>query len=127
MASNITIEFCTEDRARLDNLQSALTALVNLAMASPSVETAKVAEEFTQGFADGVEQTVSEPIEPETPKATLADIQALVQRLVASNPFARDRVKKIVNAYSERVSTIPEDKYDEAMAKLTGLEKELEG
>lgn len=127
MASSITIEFCTEDRARLDNLQSALTALVALAMESPSVTTAKACEEFSRGFTEGMEQAISEPTEPEMPKATLADIQALVQKLVASHPSARDKVKQIVNTYSERVSTIPEDKFDEAMKRLTELGKELEG
>lgn len=130
MASNITIEFCTEDRARLDRLAELLDGLQPSALSSPDTATQQEVIEFLNKELHVPKQEEPQPEEtpePETPKATLADIQALVQKLVASHPSARDKVKKIVNTYSERVSTIPEDKFGEAMKRLTELGKELEG
>ena len=125
MIGTVQIELCKEDRVRLDNIQSALTALVSLAMESPSKETAKVYEEMGRGLAESVALAAVEPApatEPEKPKATLADIQSLVQKLASISSTAREEVKRIVNTYSARVSEIPADKYDEIMTKLSELD-----
>lgn len=64
--------------------------------------------------------------EPETPKYTKDDVQALVRKLAAPNSPERKRTgaKAIVMSYGTKVSDIPEDKYTEVMDKLTALDKE---
>ncbi len=64
-----------------------------------------------------------EPVaEPEQPKYTKADVLAKVQQLAAPNSPHREQAKAIVKSYGAKVSDIPEDKYDEVMAKLAALE-----
>ena len=63
----------------------------------------------------------AEAIEPEKPKATKADVQAMVQKLATPTSGKRDEVKRIVNEYAPRVSGIPEDKLDEVMQRLAAL------
>ena len=64
--------------------------------------------------------------EPEQPKYTKDDVQALVRKLAAPNSPEHKRAgaKAIVKTYGAKVSDIPEDKYSEAMDKLTALDKE---
>lgn len=113
MSNHITISLCEEDRARLDRLAEVLGQLlseknhINAMTALPEVEPAK--EE-------------PKPTEPETPTVTLADVQALVQKLATPTSGKRDAVKTIVNAYAKRVSDIPADKLAEVMAKLADLD-----
>lgn len=118
----MTIEFSKEDRARLDNILSALTALASIASESPSLETVKAAEEFGRGIAESVAAATPEP---EEPKTTLADIQGLVRKLAAKGTVWRESVKGIITPYAQRVSEIPEDKFNEVYRQLAELEGKL--
>lgn len=69
---------------------------------------------------------VQAPAEPEAPKYTKDDIGAMVRKLAAPDSPKREAAKAIVLSYGKKVSDIPEDKYAEAMAKLTALEKAVE-
>ena len=111
--NTITIELCGEDRARLDRILAALEGL------NKPLETTAV-DVFAEVFAAPV-KTPEAPAETETPKATLADVQALVQKLATPASGKRDAVKRIVNEYAPRVSGIPADKLDEVMQRLTEL------
>lgn len=64
--------------------------------------------------------------EPEAHTYTKEDVQALVRKLAAPSSPAHKRsgAKEIVKSYGTNVSSIPEDKYPEVMAKLTALDKE---
>lgn len=70
------------------------------------------------------EETPEPAVEPEAPKATKADVQAMVIKLAAPGTGKKDAVKTIVNEYAKKVSEIPEDKLDEVMAKLNKLAEE---
>lgn len=115
MSNHITIELSAEDRTRLARLAEALEKL--LSIKSPSLNPMTALPEVAPE-----EPKTEAPAEPEKPKATLADVQALVQKLATPSSGKRDAVKSIVNAYAKRVSDIPADKLDEVMAKLTELE-----
>lgn len=125
----LTIEWCEEDRARLDKILEALTGLQQPNCHS-CVETAVG---MTKGLAELAEKaTAQEPVnktveildaQPEEPKYTQADILALVQRLAAPTSKKREQAKAIVKEYAVKVSAIPADKYDEVMGKLIELDK----
>ena len=74
----------------------------------------------------GDPEPAAAPEQPEAPKYTKADVQALVQKLAAptSPEHKRTGAKAIVKSYGAKVSDIPEEKYAEVMDKLTALDKE---
>lgn len=112
----ITFELCAEDRARLDRLAAALEGMripeVTLETLNPRTALPETPVE---------EKKFEAPAEPEKPKATKADVQAIVQKLATPTSGKRDEVKRIVNEYAPRVSGIPEDKLDEVMQRLMEL------
>ena len=114
MSNHITIELCGEDRTRLDRLAEVLEKY--LSIKSPSCNAMTALPE-----AEPVKEE-PKPAEPEKPTVTLADVQALVQKLATPTSGKRDAVKTIVNAYAKRVSDIPADKLAEVMTRLTELE-----
>lgn len=62
--------------------------------------------------------------EPEAPKFTKDDVQALVIKLAAPNTGKKDAARAIIYEYAKKVSDIPEDKINDVMAKLTKLAEE---
>lgn len=115
MSNHITIELCGEDRTRLDRLAEVLEKY--LSVKSPSCNAMTALPEATPE-----EPETEAPAKPEKPTVSLADVQALVQKLATPTSGKRDAVKSIVNAYAKRVSDIPADKLAEVMTKLTELE-----
>lgn len=113
MSNLITIQLCGEDRARLDRILAALEGL------NKPLETT-AAEVIEEMLVEPVAEPEA-PVEPEKPKATKAEVQAMVQKLATPTSGKRDEVKRIVNEYAPRVSGIPEDKLDEVMQRLTAL------
>ena len=137
MSNHITIELCQEDRQRIDEL-IAFAGLIagemkGRAPSSVSLtgdgitvnydtpENAAAAEEHP---VDAVSPHADpEPVaESERPKYTKADVQAKVQKMAGPNSPKREQVKALVKSYGAKISDIPEDKYDEVMAKLAELE-----
>lgn len=108
---NITIQFNEEDRERLDRLADMLEQL-------GALQTPK-----TELKAMNVPPVTEPEPEPEQPVYTAADIQAKVQHLASPACGKRNEVKALVREYAERVSLIPEDKYNEVMQKLIELEE----
>lgn len=143
---NLVVELGPESQAKLDKILEALQGIhPNCHSCTETAlqvmgENLKVVTGETAGAAKQPEQPtketdhpagevsphgVPEPAEePEAPKYTKADVLALVQKLAAPGSNKRDKAKAIVNAYGAKVSDIPEDKYAEAMAKLTKLAEE---
>lgn len=141
--NKITIELCTEDRARIDSLFEELVNVRRLLaggkeIEAPKTEAPKAAEPVKQEEAPKVEYTAPKII-PGPPKAaeepkptaapeptptarevTVAEIQAKVVELVNAGKKAETR--EIILKYAERVGSIPEDKRAEVLELLTGLE-----
>lgn len=147
--NTITIELCTEDRARLDRLTAALEkraaqeepndiidpmqkALAEaLAKAIPS-ETAGNEPQATEEPAraetpETIEETKA-PAAEDKPTVTLAQIQQkVVQLSAADNGKKKAKVREIIVAYSPTVSglkDIPET-WSSIWESLTALEKEV--
>ena len=136
--NNITFELCAEDRARLDRLAAALEKYPhkceNCAKSVAEGVAAFVAKEVNNQSEEpdikAQEPTKEEPPatnpadEPE-PSVTLEQIQQKVIQLAAGNNGAKKaKVREIINAYAQKVSDLPVDKWEEVWAKLTALESE---
>lgn len=135
MSNRITIELCEEDRKRLDGLFLMAAEIVN-ELKNRGVPVCKELESLKPAAPEaehpvdavsphGLPEPAAEPepvVEPELPQYSKADVLALVQRLAAPNSPNREQAKAIVKSYGSKVSDIPEDKYDEVMAKLAELE-----
>ena len=135
MSNHITIEFCKEDRQRIDELIGLAGwitgALKDLAAAHPvdAVSPHATPDPDQLSFFDGTPEPVAtvsekEKVEPGQVNYTKADVQALVMKLAAPGTGKKDAVKAIVNEYAKKISDIPEDKLNEVMAKLTKLAEE---
>ena len=142
MSNRIIIELCAEDRKRIDELIAFAGLIASemksknepIIMTNPATTAAPAEEHPVDAVAPHGEPepvaTVSEveKVEPVAVPAekvytvTKADIMAKVQALAAPNNPKREQAKAIVKSYGAKVSDIPEDKYDEVMAKLVELE-----
>ena len=138
--NHITIALCEEDRKLLEGLMGSVTLLASaFANAQPKEVQEKItAETLTQPTASvaatsdaGHPADVVPPWEapepeaaPAAPRYTQDDIRAVVMRLIGPSSNKREKAQAIVNAYAPKISCIPEDKYEEAMARLIALEKE---
>lgn len=137
MPNTITIELCAEDRARIDKLLESVRELdVTMSAASDifsiSTKDAKPADkpESTAPVTEPVPEAAEQPRpadKPEEPASyTKADVQRLVTELCGKGSDTKAKVKEIVNRYGRNVSSIPEDKYGEAMAALQELRYETD-
>ena len=129
----ITMELCTEDRERLDNVIKALQAIA--AGQAPSVEPKKAPAQAntpaqpkqpTQAAtAPQVEQDVApwdeEPPTQTEPTVTMEDIQHLIVTL-ATTQGKKAEAREIVRDYADRVTEIPADKWDVVYRRLKKLE-----
>lgn len=136
--NRITIELSAEDRARLDRLAEALekyphkcencaksvaegvAAFVAEAVNTPSEEPKSEPHEPTKE-----EPPATNPADENEPAVTLEQIQQKVIQLAAGNNGAKKaKVREIINAYAQKVSDLPVDKWDEVWTKLTAVESE---
>lgn len=142
--NNITIELCTEDRARIDALFQELVNVRRLLAGTeqltpeeapkttilPKPEAPKAAEPVKPAEAPKAEapkQATPEPAPapkteaaPEAPEVTVAELQAKVVELVNAGKKAETR--EIILKYAQNVSSIPAEKRAEVLGLLNGLE-----
>lgn len=147
--NNITIELCTEDRARIDALFQELVnvrrLLAGAETEAPKAETPqelsrtpKAAEPVKPAEAPKTEapkqeapkQAAPEPAPaapapkteaaPEAPEVTVAELQAKVVELVNAGKKAETR--EIILKYAQNVGSIPAEKRAEVLGLLNGLE-----
>ena len=131
--NTITIELCSEDRARLDAILEALTKgkpdctrcaqqVVDYVTCVTGIDENGKKVEPVHPVEDPFPETpvVEAPKKPEAPKVKMEDVQQKVVALSAAGKKAE--VRAIVTAYAERVSAVPEDKLAEVLEKLNALE-----
>ena len=133
----ITIELCTEDRARLDKIieklenaaprcDSCVKAFVELAQGkateAPETKTDEPQPEEPEKNQPKTENPTQPKIENDSPapEVTVEDIRSKVLQLTGAGK--KDEVRVIVKAYAEKVGDIPADKRAEVLEKLTALE-----
>ena len=133
--NHITIELCTEDRARLDKIIEALEKakprcencvklVKDICDVKNNGETANESEdvetpEQTQPENETPPQAKNED-DTEAPEVTVDDIRSKVLALTAAGK--KEELKAIVKEYAPKVSEIPEDKLAEVLDKLNALE-----
>jgi len=145
--NKITIELCTEDRARIDALFQELVNVRRLLAGAeteapkaeapkaeaPKAEAPKAAEPVKPAEAPKAEapkQAAPEPAPaapapkteaaPEAPEVTVAELQAKVVELVNAGKKAETR--EIILKYAQNVGSIPAEKRAEVLGLLNGLE-----
>ena len=135
--NKITIELCTEDRARIDALFQELVnvrrLLAGAETEAPKAEAPKAAEPVKPAEAPKAEapkQAAPEPAPaapapkteaaPEAPEVTVAELQAKVVELVNAGKKAETR--EIILKYAQNVGSIPAEKRAEVLGLLNGLE-----
>ena len=129
--NHITIELCTEDRARLDQIIEALkNAHPRCDRCVQLVNDLSHAEKPTEApEAPTPEQTQPEPEtstedkdenNSKAPEVTVEDIRSKVLALTAAGK--KEELKAIVKEYAPKVSEIPTDKLAEVLKKLNALE-----
>lgn len=133
--NHITIELCTEDRARLDAILEALKA--TKPRCKNCVQLVKDlchAENHPENDAQSAETFEPEETQPEeekptppktendskAPEVTVEDIRSKVLTLTGAGK--KDEVRAIVKEYAEKVGDIPADKRAEVLERLTALE-----
>ena len=143
MSNTITIEFCQEDRKRLDEL-IAFAGLIATEMKSRGVPVCKELEataeksttpqdapktetpETVPTVEESNPQPESEPAAPtEEPKPTITHdmIRQKVTQLMASGDAQKKAATRdIIKSYASNVTSLPEDKWPEIWEKLTALE-----
>lgn len=137
--NTITIELCAEDRARLDRLTAALEEAavrkvffgVDLAEEASASGTAP---EMPREAPEAEPEEITAPAEEIAPSAATAQVapavtleqiqQKVVQLCAGYGGTKKAAVREIVNAYAQKVSDLPEDKWTEVWEKLTALESE---
>lgn len=145
MANNITIELCTEDRARIDKLIAALelrTTQVNDIVSKgclyASEEEIQNAYHGAESKAEQAEDTQAEQTPTQTtddataastaatehgaerPQVSVEDIRSKYMSL-ATTPKKED-ARQLIKQYADKITDIPEDKMAEVLKKLTELE-----
>lgn len=134
MSNHITIQFCEEDRKRIDELIG-LTALVvatlngqkvnpDLTVEAPKVEHPADATVTHLEPPEAVEEkpAAAPVVEEEAPApVSLAEFQKAVTLACAKSADAKKAVKTIIHQYAASVSAVPEDKRAEVMAALAQI------
>lgn len=142
--NTITIQFCEEDRKRIDELISLAGQLVGefkahpvgcveLAQDTAPLQTAEVSVGLPVEGAAPVEpvtvveetpvleaEPVAEPT-PEVKPVSLAEFQKAVTLAVSKGATQKQKVKEVINRYASSVSGVPEDKRAEVMEALAKL------
>ena len=119
----VTVELCTEDRGRLDDILAALQAVGTPFPAPVGLPDAPITPETPQAEETPAPEVKEATAPQEAPEITAADIQRKVVALSAAGKKAE--VKAIVNDYATKVSAIPEDKRAEVWERLNALSEGL--
>lgn len=129
---NVTVELCSEDRARLDKILEALSGGKPAPMEPTPAPTPEEAPKAEVKETPAPEPEIADPINNDLPwgeaekpaeEVTAEAILAKVQQLAAPGTGKRDACKKIITQYAANVSGIPADKRGEVMQQLLELEK----
>jgi hypothetical protein len=129
--TNITIELCAEDRARLDRILEALEKgrprCENCVQLVKDICDAKIGEETATESADAptpkeTQPETETPTEPknEAPSVTEEDIRSKYMSL-ATTP-KKEQARTLIKLYADKISDIPADKLPEVLEKLNALE-----
>ena len=129
--NTITIELCAEDRARLDKILAALEGRPNCTTCAQQIvdyvsgatdteaAEAKMAD-IPEPYTEPTPFEEPAPAEPVDFGKLRDDVRQKVVELSANGKKAQ--VRDIIKAYAANVTTLPDDKLSEVMAKLTALE-----
>lgn len=119
--NHITIELCTEDRARLDRIAN----LLEQTLTKPTTAAPAKADEEKKAEPEELPAENKKPAEAATAPPTVStvtaeDIRAKFLQLAATDK--KEQARMLIKLYADKISTIPEDKLAEVLEKLNELE-----
>lgn len=133
--NTITIELCTEDRARLDAILEALQKasprcdncvklvndLCNAKGSAPEAPQAPAEEEPTNTQPEPEKPAQAKPEnDSPAPEVSVEDIRSKYMSIAATPN--REKARTLIKLYADKISDIPEDKRAEVLEKLNALE-----
>lgn len=134
---NITLEFCAEDRARLDKLSAGLASLADALSASAYVQGVLAETGSAPAPAPAPVEAAAAPApyppeiavpwepapEPAAAPApvSLAEFQKALTLRCAESAEMKARVRALLNEYASAASAVPEGKRAEVLARLAQL------
>ena len=134
MSNHIIIEFCKEDRKRIDELIGGIAFLTGvIGETLPKEAQKKIIEGIEPPATDfsepaPVAETAPEvkpaPVAesaPEVKPVSLAEFQKAVTLAVSKGAEAKKAAKEIINKYAPSVSAVPEGKRAEVIAELANI------
>ena len=117
--NKITIEFCPEDRKRIDELIAFAGLIASELKSRPA--PAPVVELPATTEADDPEDAPAPAPEPEATPVSLAEFQKAVTIVCAKGQKQKADAREIINQYAASVSEVPEDKRAEILAALNSI------
>lgn len=120
--NTIAIQFCEEDRQRIDELISAAMLLVSELKGRPQIRATE--EPTAEPEPLVIEMPAPEPVAdpaPEVKPVSLSEFQKAVTLAVSKGPDAKKATKAIINKYADSVSAVPEDKRADIIAELANI------
>ena len=123
--NKIIIEFCPEDRARLDaiiaGLEKAPRIGLDLASAPDFSTPAPAADHPIDASTAHLEPPADPEPAPAVKPVSLAEFQKAITVRCAESQKTKEAVRALVNQYASSVSDIPEDKRSEVLEKLAAI------
>ena len=129
--NKIVIEFCAEDRQRLDDLCGAITLLSSVL--GSSLPTESRAAVVASASEPELPADVNPPFDPPAPApdpvaaapapapVSLGEFQKAIVTRCAESAATKQKVQALVHKYADSVSNIPEDKRSEVLAALSQI------
>lgn len=117
--NTIAIEFCPEDRKRIDELIAFAGLIASELKSRPA--TAPVVELPADPEPADPEGAPAPAPEPEAQPISLAEFQKAVTIVCAQGQEQKAAAKEIINQYAASVSEVPEDKRAEILAALNSI------
>lgn len=131
--NTIVIEFCPEDRARLDKIIAGLDGVKHdcskcvsdaiSVMENNTAEPVKPSEEEpepSEQITASEEKTAEADQEPQK-RYTRNDVRHIVTVLIGKGKKAQAR--EVVKSYADCIDNLPEDKLPEVMERMTALQE----
>lgn len=117
--NKIVIEFCAEDRARLDRISEALEKLAPVTVTLDVPELGGSFDVLPQ--QDDVAVGAVDPAPEAVPVISLADFQKAVVLRGAESPETKKKVVALISKYADCISNVPEDRRAEFLEELAKI------
>lgn len=120
--NKIAIEFCAEDRQRIDDLVGAMTLLSSVIGSTlpPAIQMEPVVIPKVEHPVDAPADHFDPPAPAPVP-VSLGEFQKAIVTRCAESAETKKKVQALVHKYADSVSNVPQDKWSEVLAALAEI------